>query len=51
MQRLEVSCAIRLIYMSLGAKGLISNVVDSSNGTLAKRLPQLAGFRGSKVAE
>ena len=23
MQRLEVSCAVRLIYMSLGAKGLI----------------------------
>ena len=25
MQRLEVSCAVRLIYTSLGAKGLISN--------------------------
>ena len=24
MQRLEVSCAVRLIYMSLGAKGLKS---------------------------
>jgi hypothetical protein len=23
MQRLEVSCAVRRIYMSLGAKGLI----------------------------
>ena len=27
MQRLEVSCAVRLIYMSLGAKGLTFTLV------------------------
>ena len=26
MQRLEVSCAVRLIYTSLGAKGLTPNI-------------------------
>ena len=27
MQRLEVSCTVRLIYVSLGVKGLMVNVV------------------------
>ena len=30
MQRLEVSCAVRRIYRSLGAKGLIKENVRSS---------------------
>ena len=30
MQRLEVSCAVRRIYTSLGARGLIKNTVLST---------------------
>ena len=33
MQRLEVSCAVRRICMSLGAKGLMTNVKSSQEDT------------------
>ena len=31
MQRLEVSCAVRRVYTSLGAKGLISHIVSAAD--------------------
>ena len=36
MQRLEVSCAVRHIYMSLGAKGLSKNVVTDSTQNITR---------------
>ena len=37
MQRLEVSCAVRRIYMSLGAKGLIVGFRNFVNANFKKK--------------
>ena len=39
MQRLEVSCALRRIYMSLGAKGLMGYTMAQLVEALRYRLP------------
>ena len=52
MQRLEVSCAIRRIYTSLGAKGLSENELKAGkehgqeiNGEPAKTVWHQSGLR------
>ena len=37
MQRPEVSCAVRLIYTSLGAKGLIKNIPSAGSRVVLVR--------------
>jgi len=44
MQRLEVSCAVRLIYRSLGVKGLNSNACEA-----VKELRRASGLRPSET--
>ena len=43
MQRLEVSCAVRRIYMSLGAKGLIytADVIFKRHFCISLRRPRI----------
>ena len=45
MQRLEVSCAVRLIYTSLGGKGLNSGYYDLGLSLFIQKNPGISLFR------